>query len=135
MQRRDFVIATGSLLATAGTGATAAASTTTALPRQPLILVPPGLRVLNGATFEGVLHQTFNVYASQRGVSMQLVEVRQEKSSAGTEQFTLVFSAPGVTLPSGTYEVEQSAIGKTDIFLQQGEAGKDVYLAHFNLKL
>ena len=132
MQRRDFVIATGSLLASAGTAATAAPSGA-ALPRQPLILVPPGLRVLNGATFEGVLHQTFNVYASQRGVAMQLVEVRQEKSPAGTEQFTLVFSAPGVTLPSGTYEVEQSAIGKTDIFLQQGEAGKDVYLAHFNL--
>jgi len=133
MQRREFVIATGSLLAASGAGVTAPAAAAT-LPRPPLISVPAGLRVLNGATFQGLLNQNFNVYESKRGVTMTLTAVRTpDKATPGSEQFTLVFSAPGVTLPNGTYEVEQAAIGMTAMYLQQGEAGQNLYLAHFNL--
>jgi len=133
MQRREFVIATGSLLAASGSAVMAPASAAT-LPRPPLISVPAGLRTLNGATFQGLLNQTFNVYESQRGVSMTLSEVRTPtKPTAGSEQFTLVFSAPDVSLASGTYDVEQSAIGMTAMYLQQGEPSQNLYLAHFNL--
>jgi hypothetical protein len=131
MQRREFVIATGSLLAAPGAVVPAAAAT---LPRPPLISVPAGLRILNGATFQGLLNQNFNVYESKRGVTMTLSAVRTpDKATPGSEQFSLVFSAPGVTLPSGTYEVEQDAIGMTAMYLQQGEPGQNLYLAHFNL--
>jgi len=131
MQRREFVIATGSLLAASGASVTAGAAT---LPRPPLISVPAGLRVLNGATFRGLLNQNFNVYQSKRGVTMELIAVRMpDQARPGSEQFTLVFSAPGVTLPSDTYEVEQAAIGMTAMYLQQGEPGQNLYLAHFNL--
>lgn len=132
MQRREFVIATGSLLAASGASLPAAAGT---LPQPPLISVPAGLRVLNGATFQGLLNQNFNVYESKRGVTMQLSAVRTpDQATPGSEQFTLVFSAPGVTLPNGTYQVEQSAIGMTAMYLQQGEPGQNLYLAHFNLR-
>lgn len=135
MQRRDFVIATGSVLATGGAAAATAATAPSAatLPRPALFSVPAGVPQLRAATFQGLLNQSFNLYQHARGVSLQLTEVRMEKESPGTEQFTLVFSAPGLELPNGTYELEQGSIGQTSMYLKRGETGGDVYLAHFSL--
>ena len=129
MQRREFVIATGSLLAATGMVSAAA-------PAPVLAAIPAGLRLLNSAAFSALLNQSFNVYENRHGVGMQLIEVRNEKSAPGAEQFTLVFSASaGTTLASGTYDVEQDAIGLTPMYLQK--AGQNpqgqLYLAHFNL--
>jgi len=133
MQRREFVMASGSLLAASGVHMPVHAATP---PAPALTGIPAGLHVLNRATFAALLNQSFNVYASKRGVTMQLIEVHDDKARAGAQQFTLVFAADaGTTLGSGTYEVENAMLGMTSMYLQQAGAGAQgaLYLAHFNL--
>lgn len=126
MQRREFVVAAGSLLAT---GMPEAAT----LPRGPVILTPPrGLKTLGSASFSPLLNQDFNLYQNRHGVTVQLTAVRSLPAPSGGEQFTLTFTAPaGVVLNSGTYDVEHAAIGLTPMYLEQ--APQNQLLAHFNL--
>lgn len=127
MQRREFVVATGSLLAT---GLPEAAP----LPRGPAVLTPPprGLKTLGSASFTALLNQDFNLYQSRHGVTVRLTAIKQLPAPAGGEQFTLVFTtAAGAVLNSGTYEVEHAAIGMTAMYLEA--APQHQLLAHFNL--
>ena len=126
MQRREFVVATGTLLAT---GLPEAAT----LPRGPAILTPPpGLKTLGSASFSPLVNQNFNLYENRHGVTVQLTAVKNLPAPAGGEQFTLTFTAPaGVALKSGTYDVENPAIGLTAMYLEQ--APQNQLLAHFNL--
>lgn len=128
MERRTFILATGGLFGTASAGHAAPLAA----------LATPGLATataLRAATFTRLVNQSFNVYASQRGVAMQLVAVKQQPSGAGHEQFRLTFNGAGATLPSGTYTVEHAAIGQVPMYLEA--AGSDAqgttYRADFNL--
>jgi hypothetical protein len=126
MQRREFVVATGSLLAA---GLPEAAT----LPRPPAIVTPPrGLKTLGSASFTPLLNQNFNVYENRHGVTVQLTAVKKLPTPTGGEQFTLTFTAPaGVLLGSGMYDVEHAAIGLVPMYLEQAPQGQ--LLAHFNL--
>lgn len=126
MQRREFVVATGTLLAT---GLPEAAT----LPRGPAILtLPRGLKTLGLASFSPLLNQNFNLYESRHGVTVQLTAVKNLPAPSGSEQFTLTFTAPaGVDLNSGTYDVENAAIGMVPMYLERAAQGQ--LLAHFNL--
>lgn len=122
MQRREFVIAGGGLLAGA-------------LPLAPaLAAAPAGVKIVRAAAYAALVNQDFNVYATGRGVSMRLSALKELPAGPGQEQFTLTFSAAdGVTLPSGSYDVEHAAIGLTPLYLENSVPG--TYLAHFNLLL
>jgi hypothetical protein len=128
MERRTFILATGSLLGAAGTGHAAPLA---ALAAPALATAAP----VRAASFAALVNQSFNVYASQRGVTMQLATVSQQPSAAGHEQFRLTFSGAGAPLPSGTYTVEHAAIGQLPMYLEA--AGSDAqgarYRADFNL--
>lgn len=128
MERRTFILATGGLLGASGAGH-AAPLAALAMPT----LAPAS--ALRAASFERLLNQTFNVYASQRGVAMQLVAVKQQPSAAGHEQFGLTFNGAGASLPSGTYTVEHAAIGQVPMYLEATGAGAQGagYRADFNL--
>ena len=126
MQRREFVVATGSLLAT---GLPDAAT----LARPPAIVaLPRGLKTLGSASFTPLLNQNFNVYENRHGVTVQLTTVKKLPTPTGGEQFTLIFTAPaGVVLNSGMYDVENGAIGLVPMYLDAAPQGQ--LLAHFNL--
>lgn len=125
MERRTFLLATGGLLGTASAGHAAPLAA----------LAPASATALRAASFASLVNQTFNVYASQRGVAMELVALKQQPSAAGHEQFRLTFHGAGATLPSGTYTVEHAAIGQVPMYLEA--AGSDAqgasYRADFNL--
>ncbi|MBA5637455.1 hypothetical protein H3H37_10355 [Duganella sp. LX20W] len=128
MERRTFILATGGLLGASGAGHAAPLAA----------LATPGLTpaaALRAATFTRLVNQSFNVYASQRGVAMQLVAVKQQPSAAGHEQFRLSFNGAGATLPSGTYTVEHAAIGQVPMYLEVtgSDAQGTSYRADFNL--
>jgi hypothetical protein len=128
MERRTFILATGGLFGTAG-AAHAAPLAALATP------APASATALRAASFARLVNQTFNVYASQRGVAMELVALKQQPSAAGHEQFRLTFHGAGAALPSGTYTVEHAAIGQVPMYLEA--AGADAqgasYRADFNL--
>lgn len=124
MQRREFVMATGGLMvAGLGQAAVPQARLMAALPRS--------VYRFDSSHYAGLLQQTFNVYESSRGVAMQLTALHTVPSAPGQQQFTLTFSAPGVTLRSGTYDVEHASTGITPLYLEAAAPG--TWLAHFNL--
>ncbi len=126
MQRRQFIIAGIGTLAAVGMGAPAA-----------------GAARLQGAAgqvsaggFSAVLNESFNIYDGARGVTVQLVKVKEIASAQGSRQFSLSFKgglADGID--SGTYDVEHPAIGKVLMFLDASQRGKGavMYRADFNL--
>jgi hypothetical protein len=124
MQRRQFIISGIGAAAYAGLGATAA-------------LAAQGAALqLNAASFATMLHQPFNVYDSARGVTVELVKVKEIAGSPGLRQFSLSFKGRAEDgLETGTYEVEHAAIGKVLMYLDADKRGKQgvMYRADFNL--
>lgn len=120
MERRQFILSSASALACAGLS-TAMAQTPAKAP--------------GAAGFAALVGESFNIYDSVRGMTVQLLKVKQAKSSPGTEQFSLSFSgAGGGALDSGTYEVEHPQTGKLLMYLVAHKAGKNMlYRADFNL--
>lgn len=113
MQRRKFMLAGGGALAYAGIGLPNALAAKLARPNK-----------ISAAMFTALLNQSFNIYASVRGVSVQLVEVKAGKSYGTHSQFSLKFAgAEGDVLPSGTYEVENASTGKLQMYLDASSNG------------
>lgn len=129
MERRTFILATGGLFGSASAGHAAPLAAALATP------APASATALRAASFARLVNQTFNVYASLRGVAMELVAVKQQPSAASHEQFRLTFHGAGVTLPSGTYTVEHAAIGQVPMYLEAvgSDAQGTSYRADFNL--
>jgi hypothetical protein len=91
---------------------------------------------VSAAGFAALLKDSFNVYDRVRGISVQLVKVRQAAAAPGTRQFSLTFAGSMAdALPSGTYEVEHAATGKQLMFLDASGRGQHgvLYRADFNL--
>jgi hypothetical protein len=133
MQRREFVVATGSLLVT-GLPQAAPLATPVAAPlaRATLIAPPHGLKTLGSDSFTPLVNQDFLLYQNRQGVKAQLTAVNKLTAASG-DQFTLTFTTPaGVVLASGTYDVENAAVGLVPMYLEQ--APQNQLLAHFNLK-
>ncbi len=127
MQRRQFIISGVGVAAYAGMGTAGAlaASAGQGLAGQ-----------ISAAGFSAMLHQDFNIYDSARGVTVQLVKVKQASGAHGARQFSLSFrGAPEDGLDSGTYEVEHAATGKVMMYLDAAKRGKGgvTYRADFNL--
>ncbi len=83
-----------------------------------------------------MLKETFYIYDGVRGISVQLVKVRQVAETPGSQQFSLTFSgAQADALPSGTYEVEHALTGKQLMYLDASGGGAQGarYRADFNL--
>lgn len=86
----------------------------------------------SAAAFAALLNQAFTVYASARGITVQLVKVKELRPG----QFSVSFKgAAGEGLDSGTYEVEHAAIGNLPLYLDADKRGRSgvVYRADFNL--
>ena len=113
MLRRKFMLAAGGTLAYAGVG----------LPKA-LAAKLVRSNKLSAAMFTALLNQSFNVYASVRGVSVQLVEVKAGKSHPSHSQFSLKFTGvEGEALPSGTYEVDNASSGQLQMYLEASSNG------------
>jgi len=69
------------------------------------------------ADFQGLVGQWFHV-AGATSVPVQLVAVVDGPASSGTSQFTLFFSAPGVSITEGTFTVTPPTGDAFDLFLQ-----------------
>lgn len=101
----------------AGTGATAAN-----------VVAGP----FSASKFSALLNEQFNIYASARGITVQLVNVKE----AGPGQFSISFKGASEDgLDSGTYEVEHASTGKMPLYLDANKRGKNgvIYRADFNL--
>ena len=63
------------------------------------------------------------------GVSLQLTEVRDGRSSVDLEQFSAFFrGAPGVAFAQGTYLLRHDALGDVEIFLVPIERDGDSFV-------
>ena len=69
------------------------------------------------AVFQGLVGQWFYV-AGASSAPIQLVAVVDGPASADADQFTLIFSAPGVALAEGTFTVTPPTGDAFDLFLQ-----------------
>ncbi|NRR31892.1 hypothetical protein HSX11_17095 [Oxalobacteraceae bacterium] len=135
MERRKFVLAAGGLLSGATLHATAIGATV--LANTALVATAakaPGIKAAGSATFSALLKQPFNVYASNRGASMQLIAVKTKHTDAAHDQFTLTFASATV-LADGIYEVEHAQTGKQAMYLEASGKGAEgsYYRADFNL--
>lgn len=89
--------------------------------------------------FKTLVGSTFRVStADSRGSIDVVLEGYEEKpASAGTQQFSLTFVAPGgEKLTEGTYFVEQAQMGRFPIFVvptRRDGQGRAFYRADFNL--
>jgi hypothetical protein len=127
MQRRQFMLAGAALSGAAlavGTPALAApkaAASAVTGPRQ--------------AVYQALLGHTFLVFERQRGVVLELISVRSDPSGPGLEQFTLTFAGAGVSIGSGTYEIEHAGLGRFSLYLEASgqSARRTTYRAHFSL--
>ena len=129
MQRRQFIVSGIGVIAYAGVGATAALAAEA--------VAGQGVAgQISAAGFRTMLNQSFNIYDSVRGITVQLVKVKETAGSAGARQFTLSFKgAIEDALDSGTYEVEHAATGKLLLYLDADKRAKSgvLYRADFNL--
>jgi len=105
LDRRDFLKGTATAIILAGVspwlvGSTSAGGT---LPTE--------------ATFQGLVGQWFYL-SGTTPAPIQLVAVVDGPASADTNQFTLIFSAPGVSLAEGTFTVTPPTGDAFDLFLQ-----------------
>lgn len=119
MQRRHFIA--GSIGAVTWAGLASAASDTQAP------------QATSG--YAGLVQQHFNIYDSVRGVTVQLIKVKQVPSASGARQFTLTFAGDHAgALASGTYEVEHPVTGKVAMYLHARATASGMhYRADFNL--
>jgi hypothetical protein len=126
MQRRQFIVSGIGMLAYAGVGTTAALAAEA-------VAGQGAAGQISAAGFRALLNQSFNIYDSVRGITVQLVKV---KETARARQFTLSFKgAIEDALDSGTYEVEHAATGKLLLYLDANKRARNgvVYRADFNL--
>jgi hypothetical protein len=95
-----------------------------------------GGSLLTEAVFQGLVGQWFHV-ASTTSVPVQLVAVVDGPASADSSQFTLFFSAPGASIPEGTFSVTPPTGDVFDLFLQPISNGTAplTLRASFNLLL
>lgn len=87
---------------------------------------------LSASGFAALLNEQFNIYASARGITVQLFKVKE----AGPGQFSICFKGASEDgLDSGTYEVEHASTGKMPLYLDANKRGRNgvVYRADFNL--
>jgi hypothetical protein len=126
MERRNFILAAGSLV---GGPAVARAASLAALPPTPSTLRMAGFRDLVG--------QQFIAYQGKRGTSLDLHAVRPGKEAPHQEQFTLLFTgSPG--LDAGIYEIDNALSGRMSIFMEPAGRGPAsglgaLYRAEFSL--
>ena len=121
MQRRQFIVSGVGVVAYAGVGTGVFAASAAAAPA-----------ALNASAFATLLGQSFTMYDSVRGVTVQLVKVNEV--AAG--QFSVSFKGRADDgLDSGTYEVEHASMGKLPMYLDADKRGKHgvFYRADFNL--
>lgn len=120
MERRQFIMSSAGALACAGMSSAAALAADSPM---------------SAASFAAMVGDHFNIYDTVRGVTVQLVKVKQAKESLGSQQFSLSFSGPlAGAFDSGTYEVEHPGSGKQLMYLVAHKTGKNaVYRADFNL--
>ena len=122
MQRRQFIASSMGALAYAGVGTGAMAAS----------VVSGRAAVPGAATFAALLNEAFTVYASARGITVQLVKVKELRPG----QFSISFKGAAQDgLDSGTYDVEHAAIGNLPLYLDADKRGRNgvVYRADFNL--
>jgi len=92
------------------------------------------------ALFTGLLNSWFYVYDSvdKREVPLELVDVNNGgHKSPSVEQFSIVLRGPvDSTLPSDTYWVDQTEIGRFQLYIQEAYNNSlgNYYTAHFSLK-
>lgn len=125
MQRRQFIVRSMGVLAYAGTGTAVIAAAGKGAAWH-----------VSAAGFSAMLNQSFNIYDSVRGVTVQLVKVKEAAASRDGLQFSLSFKGSEADgLDSGTYEVEHPATGKLLMYLDVDKHARKgaLYRADFNL--
>jgi len=123
MERRNFILAAGSLL---GAPAVARAASLAAL--------PPTAPARGMAGFRALVGQQFIAFQGQRGATLALVAVRPGKAAPHQEQFALVFSG-AAGLAAGIYEIDNPLTGRLPIYLEPAGSGQEgaLYRAEFSL--
>jgi hypothetical protein len=106
LDRRDFLKGSATAIILAGVSPWLVGTTSSA-----------GGTLLSKAVFQGLVGQWFSV-AGANPSPIQLVAVVDGPTSADTDQFTLVFSAPGVSLTEGTFTVTPPTGDAFELFLQ-----------------
>jgi hypothetical protein len=129
MKRRDFIrsgAGAAVLLAMAGARPVGAAAAS------------PG--ALSASAFEPLVGQDFRVYSTSRGVVLRLIRVATippAPASGPLHQFQLYFTGRAMDrFPSGSYEMENPALGRLPIFLQPASDPSSaiaMYRADFSL--
>ncbi|WP_028102516.1 DUF6916 family protein [Pseudoduganella violaceinigra] len=123
MERRNFVLSAGGLLAAPALARAAA-----------LAALPPTPSTIGMAGFSKLLGQQFIAYQGKRGTALELVAVRSGKAAPHQDQFTLFFAGTQ-DLDDGIYEIDNSASGRLSVYMIP--AGKDrrgaLYRADFSL--
>jgi hypothetical protein len=131
LNRRQFVSALVSLGVLGSGSWRANAAQTTGKPRRVRLDGP-----LSKAVFLALLGETFRVSLDRHRVALTLIDVADGGSSAGTEQFTLLFKGPrDLAVTDGLYTIRHRTAGSARFFLQP--AGYDdtngFCIAPFNL--
>ncbi|MTW14022.1 hypothetical protein GM658_25745 [Pseudoduganella eburnea] len=126
MERRNFILAAGSLI---GAPALARAAS--------LAAPPPAASGLRMAGFRDLVGQQFLAFQGKRGTTLDLVALRPGKAAPHHEQFTLVFSGEPA-LASGIYEIDNTVAGRMQVYLEsagaaKGATGDSLYRAEFSL--
>lgn len=92
---------------------------------------------LRKADFEALLHTWFHVGGPDGGwQSVELVSVRDDGTTARTEQFTVVFrGSASLDVAEGTHRVAPPAGDELELYLQpgSGDAAGSTVVARFNL--
>ena len=123
MQRRQFIVNSMGAMAYAGVGSSAFAASA---------IAGQGAAPLSAGAFTALLKHSFNIYDSVRGITVQLVKVKE----VGPGQFSISFQGAAEDgMDSGTYEVEHASTGKMPMYLDANKRGRHgvVYRADFNL--
>jgi hypothetical protein len=84
---------------------------------------------LTKASFQENLHTTFAVACSpQQSIDLELIEVREGRTSPRQEQFAPLFRGPVATpLSQGMWSLNHAALGQFDLFMTPVGADQDGY--------
>jgi len=136
MERREFIQACAAMLGSSvlvagcGSSGDSDGTATTTDSDAPL----PNL---SRGRWDAIPSTTFSVaHGSFGAIDMTLVEIEDYSATIGTEQFSIVLTAPETPLFSeGRYRVYNASLGDFELYLQQSESspGAQRYRAVFSL--